>query len=88
MTNKILFIANWKMFGTKKTVKTINTVIKFSKKTHNKKAKIIYCPPYTLIDSIVKKTKNGENILKVLKEEGFTSPSFSSGINIFCGRAL
>ena len=31
MTNKILFIANWKMFGTKKTVKTINNVIKFSK---------------------------------------------------------
>ena len=42
MTNKILFIANWKMFGTKKTVKTINNVIKFSKRKHNKKAKIIY----------------------------------------------
>ena len=50
MTNKILFIANWKMFGTKKTVKTINNVIKFSKRKHNKKAKIIYCPPYTLIN--------------------------------------
>ena len=60
MTNKILFIANWKMFGTKKTVKTINNVIKFSKRKHNKKAKIIYCPPYTLIGSIVKKTKNSE----------------------------
>ena len=60
MTNKILFIANWKMFGTKKTVKTINNVIKFSKKKHNKKAKIIYCPPYTLIDSMVEKTKNSE----------------------------
>ena len=60
MTNKILFIANWKMFGTKKTVKTINNVIKFSKRKHTKKAKIIYCPPYTLIDSIVKKTKNSE----------------------------
>ena len=41
MTNKILFIANWKMFGTKKTVKTINNVIKFSKRKHTKKAKII-----------------------------------------------
>ena len=60
MTNKILFIANWKMFGTKKTVKTINKVIKFSKEKHNKKAKIIYCPPYTLIDSIAEKTKTSK----------------------------
>ncbi len=57
MTNKIkYFIANWKMYGDLKSLKTINKVIKFSK-TYKKKFKIIYCPPYTLLYSLKKLLK-------------------------------
>ena len=61
MTNKILFIANWKMFGDLKSVKSIESVINLSKKKKYKKAKIIYCPPYTLLNNFVIKT-NKSNI--------------------------
>ncbi len=58
MTNKYkYFVANWKMFGNVKTIKSLNSVIKLSKFTRFKKAKIIYCPPYTLIDNFVNKLK-------------------------------
>jgi len=57
MTNKILFIANWKMFGDLNSVKSIKSVINLSKKKKYKKAKIIYCPPYTLLDKFVIKTR-------------------------------
>ena len=57
MTNKILFIANWKMFGDLNSVKSIKSVINLSKKKKYKKAKIIYCPPYTLLNKFVVKTK-------------------------------
>ena len=61
MTNKILFIANWKMFGDLKSVKSIESVINLTKKKKYKKAKIIYCPPYTLLNNFVIKT-NKSNI--------------------------
>ena len=51
------FIANWKMFGSLKSVNSLNNVITYSKK-NKLKAKIVYCPPYTLIKSFVDKTKN------------------------------
>ena len=57
MTNKILFIANWKMFGNLNSVKSIESVINLSKKKNYKNAKIIYCPPYTLLNYFVIKTK-------------------------------
>ena len=57
MTNKILFIANWKMFGDLNSVKSIESVINLTKKKNYKKAKIIYCPPYTLLDNFVIKTR-------------------------------
>jgi len=57
MTNKILFIANWKMFGDLNSVKSIKSVINLSKKKKYKKVKIIYCPPYTLLDKFVIKTR-------------------------------
>ena len=57
MTNKILFIANWKMFGNLNSVKSIESVINLSKKKNYKNAKIIYCPPYTLLDKFVIKTR-------------------------------
>ena len=57
MTNKILFIANWKMFGDLNSVKSIKSVINLSKKKNYKNAKIIYCPPYTLLNNFVIKTR-------------------------------
>tara|TARA_B100001123_G_C14992803_1_gene900269 strand:+ start:110 stop:862 length:753 start_codon:yes stop_codon:yes gene_type:complete len=58
MTNKYrYFVANWKMFGNIKTIKSINKVIRISKLRKFSRAKIIYCPPYTLIDSFIKKLK-------------------------------
>ena len=58
MTNKYKYIvANWKMFGNVRTIKSINKVIKISKLRRFNRAKIIYCPPYTLINDFVQKLK-------------------------------
>ncbi len=62
MTNKYMyFIANWKMFGELSTLNSLNKVTKFLK-TFNKtnKAKIIYCPPSTLICPMSKKIINSK----------------------------
>ena len=56
----MFFIANWKMFGDLKSINSIKKVIKFSKDKKYKNAKIIYCPPYTLLDRIIKMTKNSK----------------------------
>ena len=45
------------MYGNLKSLNSINKVIKFSKGSKNKKFKLIYCPPYTLLDSLSKKIK-------------------------------
>jgi triosephosphate isomerase len=59
MTNKYMyFIANWKMFGVIKSLKSLNKVIKFSKSNKINKGRLIYCPPYTLISSFLNKFKN------------------------------
>ena len=52
------FIANWKMYGDLKTINTLDKVIKFSKSKEINKGRLIYCPPYTLISSFLKKLKN------------------------------
>ena len=58
MTNKYkYFVANWKMFGNVKTINSLNNVIKLSKLIKFNKAKIIYCPPYTLLANFVSKLK-------------------------------
>ncbi len=51
------FIANLKMYGNKKYVKSIKKVIDFKKKKKFLKTKLIYCPPYTLLDDFIKFTK-------------------------------
>ena len=48
------------MFGDFKSVNSIKKVIKLSRDKKYKKAKIIYCPPYTLIDKLLKVTKNSK----------------------------
>ena len=59
MTNKYMyFIANWKMFGNLKSINSLDKVIKFSKSKEIKKGRLIYCPPFTLINSLFKKFKN------------------------------
>jgi len=56
MTNKYMyFIANWKMYGDLKSLNSMKKVIRFSKINIKKKFKIVYCPPYTLLDSFSKK---------------------------------
>jgi triosephosphate isomerase len=60
MTNNMFFIANWKMFGDFKSVNSIKMVIKLSKDKKYKKAKIVYCPPYTLIDKFLKITNKSK----------------------------
>ncbi len=52
------FIANWKMFGDLKSLKSLDKVIKFSKSKRINKGRLIYCPPYTLISSFFRKFKN------------------------------
>ena len=56
--NNIYFIANWKMYGNLKSINSIKNVINLTKKIKYKKAKIIYCPPYTLLEQFVKKINN------------------------------
>ena len=58
MTNKYMyFIANWKMFGTLKTLNSLKKVISFSNNYKKNKLRIIYCPPTTLIRPLFKKLK-------------------------------
>jgi len=79
MTNKYkYFVANWKMFGDLKTVNSINKVIKFSKSRIFNNAKIIYCPPFTLLSSFVQKLKKtkievgGQNCHQINSNGPFT----------------
>ena len=59
MTNKYMyFVANWKMYGNLSSLNTLDKVINFSKSKEIKKGRLIYCPPYTLINSFSKKFKN------------------------------
>lgn len=61
MTNGyIYFVANWKMYGDVSSLKSLKNVIKLSKHKNYKKTKIIYCPPFTLLDSFRRKTLNSK----------------------------
>ena len=46
------------MFGDFKSVNSIKKVVNLSKNKKYKKAKIVYCPPYTLIDKTLNLVKN------------------------------
>ena len=60
MTNNMFFIANWKMFGDYNSLNSIKKVINFSKNKKYRKAQIIYCPPYTLINNFIKLVKKSK----------------------------
>ncbi len=55
MTNNIYFIANWKMYGSTSSLNSLNRLINLSKLKKYNKAKIIYFPPFTLINDLIKK---------------------------------
>ena len=58
MTNKYLyFVANWKMYGDLTTLNSLDKVIKFLKTIRQKRFKLIYCPPNTLIRPLSKRLK-------------------------------
>ena len=46
------------MFGDIKSLNSLNKVLKFSKTNKNNKFKLIYCPPYTLLNLFSKKIKS------------------------------
>ena len=48
------------MFGDFKSINSTKKVIKLSKNKKYKKAQIIYCPPYTLIDRFLRLVKNSK----------------------------
>ena len=54
------FIANWKMFGGLNSLNSLHKVNKFLKILKKKSAKIIYCPPSTLIRPMSKKLKKSK----------------------------
>ena len=54
------FIANWKMFGGLNSLNSLHKVNKFLKFLKKKSAKIIYCPPSTLIRPMSKKLKKSK----------------------------
>ena len=58
MTNKYrYFIANWKMFGQLSSIKILKRVNSYLNKVKNNNSKVIFCPPYTLINSFVRQLK-------------------------------
>ncbi len=57
------FIGNWKMFGVPKSINILNKVNSFISKDKNKsKYRVIITPPYTLIESFSKHSRN-KNII-------------------------
>jgi len=57
MTNNIYFIANWKMYGSTSSLYSLNKLINLSKFKKYNNAKIIYLPPFTLIQNFINKFK-------------------------------
>ncbi len=56
--NNMYFIANWKMHGNTGHIVKTKAVIKLANTKKYKKHKIVYCPPYTLINIFYNKVKN------------------------------
>jgi len=53
------FIGNWKMFGVPRSINILNKINSFRSKDKNRnKYRIIITPPYTLLESFVKRFKN------------------------------
>ncbi len=78
MTNNIYFIANWKMYGSTLSLNSLKKLKNLSKSKKYNNAKIIYFPPFTLIQNFVDKFKNtkisvgGQNCHEVEDYGSFT----------------
>ena len=56
--NNMYFIANWKMYGNIADINKSKSVVMLSNLKKFKKTKIIYCPPYTLLNIFYERVKN------------------------------
>ena len=56
--NNMFFIANWKMHGNTVDIAKTKSVIKLANTKKYKKHKIIYCPPYTLLNTFYQRVRN------------------------------
>ena len=56
--NNMYFIANWKMYGNIADISKSKSVVRLSNLKKFKKTKIIYCPPYTLLNIFYERVKN------------------------------
>ena len=61
--NNMYFIANWKMYGNRADINKSISVIKLANNKKFKKHKIIYCPPYTLLEAFCNKTKKSNVVI-------------------------
>ena len=87
MNKTIYFIANWKMNGNHNSIKEIELVFRFLKKTAiNKFIKIIFCPPATLINFFRIKIRNrlinfgAQDISKINVDNGPFTGQLSANI--------
>ena len=64
------------MYGNLSSINTVKNVIKISKYSRFKKAKIVYCPPYTLLRPLVKKLRNSR--IKVGAQDCHTNNEFGA----------
>ena len=56
--NNMYFIANWKMYGNTADIDKSTSVKRLANLKKYKKHKIIYCPPYTLLNNFYDSIKN------------------------------
>ena len=87
MKKTIYFIANWKMNGNHNSIKEIELVFRFLKKSAiNKFIKIIFCPPATLINFFRIKIRNrlinfgAQDISKINVDNGPFTGQLSANI--------
>ena len=71
------FIGNWKMFGIPKSIKILNKINSFYSKDKNRnKYKVIFTPPYTLIESYSRYFKRKK--IKIGSQNCYQKEQFSS----------
>ena len=71
------FIGNWKMFGIPKSIKILNKINSFYSKDKNRnKYKVIFTPPYTLIESYARFFKSKK--INIGSQNCYQKDKFSS----------
>ena len=71
------FIGNWKMFGIPKSIRILNKINSFYSKDKNRnKYKVIFTPPYTLIESYARYFKSKK--INIGSQNCYQKDQFSS----------